>query len=701
MKHLSFNRGGSAILPVTSTCEVSDLEDESLTTTTHSDVAEVKVETFSKNLWLLNFKSQARQDQFLKFVRNRFENDNSPKIIWPVVIMNVLSAIKFVLIDQTMKPIIRDQLFIHLVAVIIAMLSLLFIAVYFVLNFSKPNGFVTRLFGNKFTVAKIYLLYLWLLTMIVSIGFTIVGKAMGPKCDGDTAFFLCSDKTGLPDILNSLYLVLAMLLTSLMLKGLVPFYMIFLGVLTYGFIIWGLFLEQDFTPPAELLLSFCVPGTLVFYLCRGICLQDMITFEYHCALKKSMEDQLKDHREQAKVENTQLKMVLANVAHDLKTPLQAFSAGMFSLKSTVTLVPDAISILHDMDASYAFMTMQINRALDVSKTDNKMDLIPKSESFLLGEIVSWAVKIMSSIQSRIRVGIDEASSKLILSKFILTDKVWLQENMLCLLSNACKYSPEDSSVSIMVKHIEATSGTTISNNTDTTETDSLLIEVRDEGVGVSDEMRAKLFKPFAQAQRRAGGTGLGLYSLALRVQALGGDFGIRSPDESEGSTFFFSIPVTVDTSTLSVAEECSPLILPKFCPVVVSQHSANDTVSTKFSNSNISTSRSQGCRDNANGEEFKVLVVDDSVLSLKLLSRAIKQATSAEVDMATDGFSALKLMKKTKYTAVIMDIQMPIMVSLCVYTIHVTLCLLCFLLHLHYIYDIVLTLLIYIYFFTY
>jgi signal transduction histidine kinase len=69
---------------------------------------------------------------------------------------------------------------------------------------------------------------------------------------------------------------------------------------------------------------------------------------------------------------------------------------------------------------------------------------------------------------------------------------------------------------ILIRHIEAPSN------------DTLLVEVCDQGVGVSEEMRGKLFRPFAQAQRRAVGTGLGLYSLALRVQALNGNYGVRA-----------------------------------------------------------------------------------------------------------------------------------------------------------------------------
>ena len=55
------------------------------------------------------------------------------------------------------------------------------------------------------------------------------------------------------------------------------------------------------------------------------------------------------------------------------------------------------------------------------------------------------------------------------------------------------------------------------------------------GIGISSEKRNELFSPFKQVQRYAGGTGLGLFSLAKRVEAQGGAYGARNrADDSPG-----------------------------------------------------------------------------------------------------------------------------------------------------------------------
>eukprot|EP01039_Chlorochromonas_danica_P009203 gene9203-10163_t len=75
----------------------------------------------------------------------------------------------------------------------------------------------------------------------------------------------------------------------------------------------------------------------------------------------------------------------------------------------------------------------------------------------------------------------------------------------------------------------------------------LVFEVEDEGIGVSEEARHRLFNPFQQTQRLAGGTGLGLYSLAKRCEAIKGHCGVSGrKDGKSGSCFWFSVPYRPD-----------------------------------------------------------------------------------------------------------------------------------------------------------
>ena len=83
----------------------------------------------------------------------------------------------------------------------------------------------------------------------------------------------------------------------------------------------------------------------------------------------------------------------------------------------------------------------------------------------------------------------------------------------------------------------------------------LLFEVLDTGIGLSEEAMKNLFNPFKQAQRLAGGTGLGLYSLAKRIEALGGHYGVKKrPDGQQGSLFWFAFAYRPDKVSAAMHE---------------------------------------------------------------------------------------------------------------------------------------------------
>ncbi len=138
---------------------------------------------------------------------------------------------------------------------------------------------------------------------------------------------------------------------------------------------------------------------------------------------------------------------------------------------------------------------------------------------------------------------------------LITDRHWLAENVLCLLSNAVKYS-DGGAICIDVgltyvrdQDLDA-GGASSSSDADASSARPMVrISVEDSGIGVPDAVRATLFQPFHQGQKMAGGTGLGLYSLRKRMEALGGRCGVASrSDGARGSAFWFEFPYRADPS---------------------------------------------------------------------------------------------------------------------------------------------------------
>jgi signal transduction histidine kinase len=103
--------------------------------------------------------------------------------------------------------------------------------------------------------------------------------------------------------------------------------------------------------------------------------------------------------------------------------------------------------------------------------------------------------------------------------------------VLNLLSNANKHSPPGSTVRVAVFR----------------KGDLARVEVTDQGPGVPEAFRSKIFMRFSQADasstRAGSGTGLGLYISKTIVDLHGGKLGFESPKEG-GATFFFELPIT-------------------------------------------------------------------------------------------------------------------------------------------------------------
>ena len=424
-----------------------------------------------------------------------------------------------------------------------------------------------------------------------------------------------------------------------------------------------------------------------------------------------------------------------------------------------------------MNVINVFMLETINRFLDFSKAQNGMKLVPKKETFDLQEAMSLPIQCMQSIQTRIHIEDINISDNI--CSHIITDKQWLEENMICLLSNAVKYSSEGSikisltpinesdlpkrteddikdsylflvnsasnaSIISATDHsdeLASSNGVTSSNNwfnwdnkvgmemlsskTDKTDniysTDAvsaknnhrrtsskkqekfsyLLFEVIDTGIGISQEVMDDLFSPFKQAQRLAGGTGLGLYSLAKRIDALDGFYGVRARDDGiQGSNFWFAIPYKADTVTslhnsdvarktdnknklfsavhlkLPVSDSTSEVssVLTKIelldNPLKRDNH---DLTSRNISFSSSATKTVCSATTNLNIQNLNILLVDDSLSILKMTGTLLRKRGHTVAE-AVNGAEALKKLASIRankdmkpFDLILMDLHMPVM----------------------------------------
>ena len=240
---------------------------------------------------------------------------------------------------------------------------------------------------------------------------------------------------------------------------------------------------------------------------------------------------LRDITERKKVDRLKNEFI-STVSHELRTPLTAIkgSLDLVTKGLNITLPEQASTMIDIANRNVERLLTLINDILDISKLESG------EINFLIEEI-----NIQSFIDSCI--ALNQEYAKKYNTKFICThcdkdininvDKDRLSQVMSNLLSNAAKYSPDETPVEI---------STYLTNKT-------IRISVKDYGHGVPEEFRTRLFEKFTQSAsgntRQVGGTGLGLNISKNIIEKLGGNIGFESVID-EGSTFYFEFPITTD-----------------------------------------------------------------------------------------------------------------------------------------------------------
>jgi PAS domain S-box-containing protein len=298
---------------------------------------------------------------------------------------------------------------------------------------------------------------------------------------------------------------------------------------------------------------------------------------------------------------------LATLAHELRNPLSLIR-NVSALQNTPASPEDDPRWGQDIiERQVNYLTHLTDDLFDVSRiTRDKLEL--QKERLNLIEVIHAAVEASRPMIEQRGHQLTVAASES--SIYVDADRVRLTQVFTNLLNNAAKYTPNGGRIWLSAEHAG----------------DSVVVRVKDTGIGIAIEDLPRLFDLFYQVDRsftRAeGGLGLGLTLVQRLVEMHGGRVEVRSDGLSRGSEF------TVHLTVVSELSEPRRSELP---------HENGRTVT------NLGR---------------RVLVADDFPQSAEILARLLRQDGNV-VQIARDGMEALEAAAQFRPEVVVLDISMP------------------------------------------
>jgi len=325
-------------------------------------------------------------------------------------------------------------------------------------------------------------------------------------------------------------------------------------------------------------------------------------------------DELIVAKEKAELASKTKANFLSTVTHELRTPLYAVT-GLTNLLLDEKPKEKQIPHLKSLKFSGDYLLTFINDILQINKIEaNKVELDP--EDFNLKTKMENVIAALNNSAHNNNTQIHFEYEKDLPENYI-GDQLKISQILINLLGNAIKFT-QDGDIWVKVKH------KTVNKNLY-----NLQFEIKDNGIGISQEKQNQMFESFSQGSiqinRKYGGTGLGLSIVKGLIKILNGKISLES-QLGKGTSFFFELP-------LKHVQPKRKKEIPK-----ESKHIENIKA--------------------LDLENIKILVVEDNKIN-QMITKKILTKMGLGCDIVDNGEDAVEMVKNTDYNVVLMDIHMP------------------------------------------
>ncbi len=327
---------------------------------------------------------------------------------------------------------------------------------------------------------------------------------------------------------------------------------------------------------------------------------------------------------------------LANVSHEMRTPLNGVIA-MSDLLRETSMSESQREIVETLSTSAQLALAQIEDVLDMGKIEaGRIEI--RAQPFMLGKLLTDIVKVVLP-QARykgltVTTEIDPAAS----GGFI-GDPHHLRQVLLNLLSNAVKFT-EHGTVTLRAQLRDRANDVGI-----------VRIEVQDTGIGIPAEKQARIFDPFTQADdsitRVYGGTGLGTTIARQLASLMGGEIGVESTP-GEGSLFWVELPLPVAPPESKFTEELAAAV------AVATRNAPAPASQVAAAAAGAKVHKIRGAR---------VLVAEDNPTNQRVTQLILESGGHVPV-IVGNGDEALDALEEGGFDIALLDLSMPVVSGL-------------------------------------